>query len=276
MTSLSNLVEDMYNTLKGCDISEEAAEELATAIKDTVVNRLSQRSKVRTTLTLSSIGKPLRKLWYDMNNPQDIEPDGKDILKFLYGDIIEDILLWLAKVSGHNVTDRQKEVEHYGIVGHIDSIIDGEVVDVKSASPMSFNKFLKGELPSNDPFGYLAQIASYDREVGNGHPAFLAMNKVDGTVVLYQPDADFDLPDTKELIKQVKDALDKPTPPDAKCYTDVADGASGNRVLSKGCQYCQHKCKCWQGLRAFQYSSGVKYFTHIEKEPTVEEIELNG
>ena len=91
--------------------------------------------------------------------------------------------------------------------------VDGEVVDVKSASPRSFAKFFKGTLIEDDPFGYLAQIASYDREVGKGHPAFLVMNKVNGELCLYKPNPDFDLPDTEMLIAECKAALAKDEPP---------------------------------------------------------------
>lgn len=268
--NLSSLIEDMNRVLEDCGgIKEEDITFLSESLTETIANRLSQSSKRRTHLSLSSIGKPLRRLWYDLKQP--VEDNGNQ-LKFLYGDIIETLLLWLARVAGHDVKDCQREVKHHGIVGHIDSIIDGEVVDVKSASQRSFMKFFNGTLVDDDPFGYLAQIASYDTEVGNGHPAFLVMNKVDGKLCLYQPDKDFDFPDTEVLIKNCKDALAKDTPPEEKCYPDIPDGKSGNRCLDKGCVFCPYKRKCWDNLRAFKYANGVKYLTHVEKEPLVEEI----
>ena len=180
----------------------------------------------------------------------------------------------MAKVSGHTVTDCQREVNHHGIIGHIDSIIDGEVVDVKSASQRSFMKFFNGTLADtdNDPFGYLAQIGSYDSEVGKGHPGFLAVNKVTGEICLYQPDVDFDIPNTEELIKSCKEALSKDTPPEKRCYEPIPDGKSGNLKLDKGCYYCPYKKKCWENLRAFKYSDGIRYLTTIVNKPKVEEI----
>lgn len=267
-------MEDIYGVLQHCDsIDDKKIDELATDLTKTITNRLSQDTHRRLNLTLSSIGKPLRKLWYDLKEPceETDEPPYKQ-LKFLYGDIIETLILWLAKVSGHTVTDQQKEVKHHGIVGHIDSIIDGEVVDAKSCSSRSYKKFEKGTLPEDDPFGYLAQIKSYDAETGAGHPGFLAVDKVTGEVCLYRPDPDFDLPDTEYIIKKCKDALDKDTPPDERCYPDEPMGKSGNRVLSKSCTFCPYKKKCWPNLRAFNYSSGIEYLTHVEKEPSVEEI----
>ena len=271
---LSSLVEDVYKVLEDCEnIKQEDISFLSEALTATIINRLSQSSKRRDHLSLSSIGKPLRKLWYELKDPIDsseVPPHNR--LKFLYGDIIETLVLWLAKIAGHDVKDCQREIRHHGIVGHIDSIIDGEVVDVKSASQRSFMKFLLGSLADDDPFGYLAQIASYDEEVGKGNPAFFVMNKVTGELCLYQPDRDFDMPDTKVLIENCKAALAKDTPPETKCYQDIPDGKSGNRCLDKGCTFCPYKKKCWENLRAFRYSSGIKYLTHIEKEPIVDEV----
>jgi hypothetical protein len=40
----------------------------------------------------------------------------------------------------------------------MDCIIDGEVVDVKTASGYGFRKFKDGTLPEEDTFGYMAQL----------------------------------------------------------------------------------------------------------------------
>ena len=43
-------------------------------------------------------------------------------------------------------------------------------------------------------------------------------------------------------------------------------------------ELCNHKHACWsdvndgKGLRAFQYSTGKRYLTKVEKEPNVEEV----
>lgn len=272
--TLDTLIEDIYSVLQGGQkIEDSLIDELATDIAKVIRDRLSSSVTRRTHLSLSSIGKPLRRLWYDLKEPVEDEASPPySRLKFLYGDIIECIVLWLAKAAGHTVTDQQREVTHHGIVGHIDSIIDGEVVDAKSTSPRSYQKFARGTLPQEDPFGYLAQIQAYDEEVGKGNPGFLAMNKVTGELCLYRPDKVFDLPNTEQLITDAKDALSKPEPPATKCYEDIPDGKSGNRKLDKGCSFCPFKKKCWPGLRAFKYSDGIRYLTTIVNEPRVEEI----
>lgn len=273
--TLDTLVEDIYSVINSNShkIDDSLYNELAEDIAATIRQRLSSESSRRNHLSLSSIGKPLRRLWFDLKRPDYITEEPPNArLKFLYGDIIESVVLWLAKVAGHTVTDRQKEVTHYGVVGHIDSIIDGEVVDAKSASPRSYAKFASGTLTNDDPFGYLAQIEAYDEETGNGHPGFLAMNKVTGEICLYRPDKDFDLPNTELLIAKAKEALAKDEPPEQRCYSDVEDGKSGNKKLDKGCALCPFKKMCWPGLRTFKYSDGYRYLTAVVKEPKVEEI----
>jgi hypothetical protein len=274
MTTLSSLIEDIYKVVDGqVKIDDSAFDNLARSISETLKDRLSQSDPVRKTLGLSSVGKPLRKLWYEMKSDTELVKPSPDMrLKFLYGDIIEDILLWLAEVSGHDVKDRQREVKYKGIVGHIDSIIDGEVVDVKSASTTSFKKFDRGTLPEDDPFGYLPQITAYDKVVGKGNPGFLVMDKVTGKLTLYRPDPIFDMPDVDTIIDKAVKAMASDTPPEELCYQPVADGASGNMKLATGCEYCIFKDKCFPGLRKFKYASGVKYLTKVVKEPRVEEI----
>jgi hypothetical protein len=67
----------------------------------------------------------------------------------------------------HEVTDQQKIVGLGGLEGSIDAIVDGNLVDVKSASPFSFNAVRNGSLTSNkpedDPWGYRDQASFYTR-----------------------------------------------------------------------------------------------------------------
>ena len=71
--------------------------------------------------------------------------------------------------------------------------------------------------------------------------------------------------------------IKKSTPPDF-CYKPILDGVSGNMKLPRLCLYCRHKFKCHKdandgrGLRVFRYAKGQVFFTHIESEPKVEEI----
>lgn len=227
---------------------------------------------------MSNIGKGARQLWYDKRYGRDEVLPPSTIFKFIYGDLIESLLLFLARVSGHSVSARQAEVVVDGIKGHIDADIDGVTVDVKSASTHSFRKFADGTLVENDPFGYVEQLAGYC-EGRDTDGAFLAADKQNGHIAyLSIPRQDLkSVVDVNERIKYIKGAVESDIEPE-RCYEDEEEGKSGNRALAINCSYCSHKFRCWAdanggiGLRTFSYSNGPKFFTKIAREPQVREI----
>jgi hypothetical protein len=227
---------------------------------------------------MSNIGKGARQLWYDKRFGKEEDLPPHTIFKFIFGDIIESLLLFLATVSGHNVTARQAEVAIDKVKGHIDADIDGVTVDVKSASTHSFRKFADGSLIDNDPFGYVEQLAGYS-QARDTDGAFLAADKQNGHIT-YLPISQSTLREAvnvPERIRFLKEALDSDVEPE-RCYEDEEEGASGNRVLGVNCSYCSHAKRCWAdsngglGLRTFKYSSGPKFFTKVMREPKVPEI----
>ena len=152
---------------------------------------LNPTERPKGTLRMSSLGVPCeRKLWYSVNLPDAGEElDGETILKFLYGDVVEMLLIHLTKLSGHKVVYEQHQVDIEGIKGHIDCIIDGMLIDVKSCSPASFNKFKSGALLIDDPFGYISQLSSYlaalqenSEVLYKDRAGFLAFDKTNGRV----------------------------------------------------------------------------------------------
>lgn len=283
MKSLQNIVEDIYENLKplcngeSLDISEEEIDKFGEDMKN--VLRHWARPTARDSsfkLRMSNIGKPSRQLWYDNKSEKSSSLSPSTMIKFFYGHILEEVVLLLARLSGHDVTDEQKEVEINGVKGHIDCKIDGEVVDVKTASSFAFKKFRHGTLPDDDPFGYIAQISGYEQAEKSSHGGFLAINKETGELAFYEPD-ELNKIDTKKRIVSLKKILKSNSPP-SKCYPDLPEGAKGNMKLNRGCSYCPHKFICHsdsnngEGLRGFKYAKGVTYFTKIVKEPNVEEI----
>ena len=181
----------------------------------------------------------------------------------------------LVKASGHEVTDQQKEVEVNGIVGHMDCKIDGEVVDVKTASRFAFNKFNNNRLAEDDPFGYLGQISGYEAAEGTSNGGFLVINKESGELCMHLPDQK-DKINVAEKIDSLIPALDLDSAPEL-CYDPIPDGTKGNMKLPKGCSWCKYKYECHkdandgQGLRTFKYSKGYTYLTKVVSEPKVEE-----
>ena len=276
-SDIKKLITDVSNG-KPAPITEDNLNKFLDNIKEAILswNKPTVKEKYAGKLRMSIIGKPPRQLWYDKNSPKESSEDNSDVtLKFLYGHIIEHLILYLAELSGHKVEDQQKKVEIDGITGHIDSKIDGEICDVKSASPFSFKKFQSGEIVNDDPFGYHAQLSGYETAMGTKQGGFLVVDKSNGDICFYKPD-DMAKPNVKNLISTLRKTLESDSPPD-KCYEDKVE-KNGNQTLATGCQFCIHKWECHsdsnngKGLRVFKYANKNVFLTKIVKLPNVDEI----
>lgn len=287
MKSIHTLVDDIYNLFTPGDheISEEFVEELGRQVAETVASRIqeAQGGERKGGLRMSNVGRPERQLYYEVHGvgeegqkPEELKP--QTMLQFMFGDVWESILLYLAKEAGHTVTHEQGEVTLNGVKGHNDAIIDGVVVDVKSASPFAIKKFETKSVVEDDPFGYMEQLSGYCEAHGKLDGAFLAVQKVTGKLVLCDFSwEDLEMYNVSERIDYMRDVLDDSEPPD-RCYDPVPEGKSGNLKLDTGCKYCAFKHHCWSdandgiGLRTFIYSDGPRHFTHVEKTPRTEEV----
>ena len=277
------LAEDIYSILADETdhvVSEDNVQWAGEVFKQLLRTRLAKREEKRgeKVLRFSSLGKKDRQIWYDANDPDGAEVlPGKVKLKFLWGDLAEVLLLFLAKESGHDVTDEQIEVEEDGVVGHIDARIDGVLVDVKSASPYSYEKFKSGGYLFDDPFGYVQQLSGYATKLGAERAGFLVANKVDGGIAYVELDPAYIKANPPgPRIAELRAVINSKEPP-VRCYPDEPEGKSGNRKLGIGCSYCRHKDKCWsdanggKGLRKFYYARGPVWLTNVVKEPKVDE-----
>jgi hypothetical protein len=260
------------------EIEEEDIRSFGHKIGQYLVERLT-RAPDKPSLRVSNFGSPCgRKLWYSINSPELAEPLSPSTrLKFLLGDLWEYVLLFLAKASGHTVEHEQAEVNLHGVLGHIDSVIDGELCDVKSASSYSFQKFKEGRLAGEDPFGYTTQLNSYLhslppellRNTERAH--FLVGDKTLGHLTLdTHPRKDVDY---EQEVAQKREMLAWPRPP-ARGYSDIPEGKSGNRRLGMECSYCAFKQTCWPTLRVFNYAGRPKFLTQVIREPDVQEISI--
>lgn len=280
--SIHTLVPDIYAVIEGNGGWDETiSRHCAEGMQDIFNGRLAtERTSREPTLRLSALGSPCRrKLWYGINEPdggEDLPPS--TLLKFLYGDLLEQLLISLAIAAGHDVQGLQSTLEVGGIKGHRDCVIDGITVDVKSASSYSFNKFKEGNLRSDDPFGYVSQLSSYvyagrSDEV-ESHPslgAFLVIDKTLGHLCLDMYDFGPELDRKEAEVEKIKEQMAQPTPPD-RAFDPVPDGKSGNMKLSTVCSYCSFKEKCYPGMRTFLYSTGPRYLTNVAKLPNVTEV----
>ena len=277
-TDIKKLVANISNG-KPANVTEENMDRFLKNIKEAFTSWNNPVREKDGKLRMSILGKPARQLWYDRFSPKKTKDyDASLNIKFLYGHILEHLLLYLVELTGHKVTDQQKKVEIDNIKGHIDAKIDGEVCDVKSASSFSFKKFKNGELVGDDPFGYHAQLSGYEEGVGTNQGGFLVMDKSSGDVCFYKPD-ELAKPNVPNLIKTLQETLKRKSPPD-RCY-QLSETKGGNKSLPIGCQFCAHKWECYKdandgkGLRVFKYSNRYVYLAQVNRQPNVEEITQN-
>jgi len=273
-------MEDVIYGLKGWDylIGQNMGTNIATLAK----SRFDKPQEPRGYLSMSGLGTPCdRKLWYKINQTDNAIPlRANTLLKFFYGDMIEELALSIAQQAGHTVEGQQDKMEAHGIKGSRDCVIDGMTVDVKSASPYSFKKFQEGNLRGQDPFGYISQLSSYvyaakdDPLVTNKtHGAFLVIDKVNGHICLDMYDFTEEMKTKEEEITRIKEMVKSKTPPD-RGFEDVPQSkTSPNMKLGMECSYCEFKKACFPGLKMFAYSHGPVYLTKIKKPLKVDEVE---
>ena len=283
--SIHTLVKDIEEVVLGQGGWDEViSRTVSDGMLDVFKSRLEgERTEREPTLRLSALGTPCRrKLWYDINDPTGGETlSASTLLKFLYGDLLEELLIGLARAAGHRVEGLQSELKVGDIKGHRDCVIDGITVDIKSASTFSFRKFKEGNLRGDDPFGYISQLSSYvyagrDDPV-ESHPslgAFLVIDKTLGHICLDLYDFGPEIETKEEEIEQIKRDMAEPDPV-PRGFDPVPDGKSGNMKLDTVCSYCKYKNKCWPELRTFLYSTGPRHLTTVEKRPQahIREIE---
>lgn len=269
MKKIETLIDDIYALFENkIKIEKDHAIEFGKQLGEMLVSRLSEE-RGKPTLRLSNLGTACRrKLWYSIRAPQLAEPlSAPTRIKFLFGDITELFVLFLAKLAGHTVANEQLSVSILDVDGHIDGTVDGELVDVKSASPYSFDKFKLGLSKDNDAFGYLTQLGSYRTAMGHKRAHFIPVNKVTGH--LHLDTHEEDNVDYEQLVRDQQAVLRSNEPP-PRGYDDVPDGKSGNRKLGVNCSYCDFKDTCWPGVRTYAYARGPVFLTKVVREPRVD------
>jgi CRISPR/Cas system-associated exonuclease Cas4 (RecB family) len=278
--TLDTLVEDVYAIVEdeSFTLSDELIDTFAQSMKDLLHRRFNGEPRVPH-LSASNVGKPCkRQLWYSIHEADKERPlKAPTLLNFLYGDIIEELYMMLIQAAGHTVEGRQDEIMVEGVRGARDGVVDGVVVDVKSANGRSYSKFANHLVEHDDPFGYMAQLRTYLKGSENdplvkdkSGAAFIAINKERGGLCVdyYEDDKFSDI--SKEVLKS-KEIVNNDEPPE-RGFEPVADGKSGNMKLPVGCSYCGYNKTCWPEMRTFKYSNGWRHLVHVAREPDVHEV----
>jgi hypothetical protein len=307
--SIDNLCNDIYSVLmhehKG-EVSSRALEEFyessGLALRKAVESpdRAPRENGVFYASELQDLVVCPRKSWYKINAPESAETLMPHVrIKFLYGDMIESLIVFLAEQAGHPVHYTQEVVEHtlpgtdVRIRGRIDGVIDGYMTDVKSASPYAFNKLKSPDYdPATDMFSYDLQVNFYATHFDDeGKPELterdeqrlILVDKQSGTLAQRRvPRNERRLEGAKENAVLVTSSAKAPGMGDHTSYPDAigqVPTTHGNIKLATYCSYCAFKSRCWSDngvkLRGFAYSNGPVYMTKVNKvPPKVPEFEV--
>ena len=293
--TIDTLVEDIYNVLdqtKEHDPHDTASQEAAMRIGTEFIKATELRDKPRERgkLWASDLGKKcLRYHWYNFNEPEYGEVlNGNTKFKFLYGNILEESVLWLAEEAGHMVRGQQHTVElpvgDWTVRGRIDAVIDGTLVDVKSTSSYGFKNYKDGIDATNDTFGYLWQLGFYhgfgEFDYGvDDVSGFVWIDKQNGHIA-YTPVEVPSPDDITQRVLEIIEAVEGEEFDTPRAFGPEPYGKSGNQKLSVGCSYCAFKQRCWRdanngkGLRTFLYSHGPVFFTEVNRQPAQTVLEI--
>lgn len=268
MKKIEDLGQDIYNVLRSKPKGDE--DEEAKQLEDFGVNvalslnkAMHVREEARKPFRLwaSEIGKPCkRQLWYAHRVPEqaeELQPHTK--FKFLYGDLIEETVLTLAEAAGHTVEGKQDVAEYkykdWTVSGRQDAIIDGVLVDVKSASTYSFRKFEAGLSDTTDSFGYRQQLSFYNGVVTPSYErqGFVAIDKQNGHIGYFPSDWVSNADAIKDCVSAIEGDLPE------RPYRALEDATFGNKKLSIMCSYCPFKLSCFGKLTTAFYANGPQF-----------------
>lgn len=274
MKSINTLVDDIYSVISGGIAPATSNNKVDVSYDKWFIPR--DRAREDKILYFSEVGDPCpRRLWYKYNMPTIAEkPDGRSLLKFFYGDVLEELVLNVAEDAGHTVEKKQEKAlydigDGWYVRGRIDAVIDGVMVDVKSVTKYSEEKF-KNNLV-DDPFGYYQQLNGYATALDYANAGFLTIQKELGHVNYYPIEVNKGL--FKMQAEHAAETASLSSPDSIKRLAGVpASKTSKNTKLCTSCSYCNFKKECFPEMRTFLYASGPEFLIEVVDTPRVMEI----
>lgn len=242
-------------------VDPKLLQEFGQRIQDKLKRQLEENKPFK--LRMSNIGRPLRQLMLEQKYGKEHRTP-ELILKMLFGDMYEALLLYLLKASGVDVVEHDVEVTmpiktNSGIVnldGTLDVAIkiDGEtgIYDVKSASPYSFENKFDGTaiLSGDDSFGYVEQLFAYANARKQKAKGWIVINKVNGEIKVDVVPESLHDDIRKKSIEKIESKVQhivegKPIPDCTGVIEETFYGKkTGNKILGPECRFCRHKDIC--------------------------------
>ncbi len=239
-------------------LSDANINKIAKDIKEALHRQFgSQNNRKEFRLRMSNIGKPTCQLWFEKNQPEKALPlPNNFVMNMMLGDIVEAVFKGLLRQAGVAYDDSKKVSMELKIdskiEGTYDIVMDDAVDDIKSASDWSYrNKFESFDtLATEDPFGYVGQLAGYAQALNKRAGGWWVINKANGNFK-YVPADGLDL--TKEIDKLSYNLDIVESNEFKRCFEPVEETfrgkLTGNKILGKTCSFCRYKQACWTNLQ---------------------------
>lgn len=284
MPTYKELVDELF--IKLCEgtveISDELLDDFTASCRQVIVKHFTTERDNTFRLRMSNIGKDIRSLHldklYGINPPS---PDSK--VRFIYGDLMEAMWIFILKLAGIKVIGEQQQVQldisGEKIEGTYDLIVQHpetgelEVIDIKTTSYLDKFKSID-TLEENDGFGYIPQLFGYAEATKVRAGGFLVFDKKHGAMHLLDIPIDVYNRVKQSALNKIKEVVEhfkynKEIPPCPGFVDEIFNGKpTGRKVLSDKCKFCSHKDKCHPGIVAEPCRSSkakVKPIKYYEK-----------
>jgi len=247
-------------------ISPSAIMDFANECRDAIDKQINSRREFR--IRMSGLGRPIcQQILEREKHVEDM--DYNAFFRFLFGDIVESVLVLIMEQADVEIVEKQKavslDIAGQKILGTLDLILKDEmgvdkVWDVKSASEWAFKFKYTGyggyeKIKEDDPFGYIMQGHLYGEATGLPFGGWIVVNKSSGQVAVVEA-PDWQDEDRKlymaDAEKRVKRLLDpdpkfvKPFKSEFETYKVKGEEIrTGNKVLPKICGMCGYRSHCW-------------------------------
>lgn len=211
-----------------------------------------RRGQIRDYLGMSAIGKPCdRALWMQFRQFTPVVPEGRVLMLFDLGNLIEEQIIKALRLAGYKVEDRDPATDrqwgfqaHGGLFrGHCDGVVHGitrraHILECKSANAAKFDAFKRFGVQATYP-EYYCQAQCYMGYSGLERALFVVANK--NTSELYTERVRFN-PDDFEALH-------------ARAAAIISANAMPTRAFKQGsqeCRFCDLRIHCWSPESAIQ------------------------
>ena len=254
----------LHQAIEGkAKVDPKLIDEFVENVRAAVTRRLGEPNKSEFTLRASNVGRPTCQLQMEASGVKTDPPAYSDIMRNMFGDLIESLAVLVLKSSGVDVRYTQipvgLNIGGIDLKGTYDIDIGGKIYDIKSCSKYAFtHKFgPRGgfmAIKNSDDFGYVGQGYLYAEAEKKPFGGWIAINKETGEwAVTEAPDED--TPYRKEAIDKADAAIRtiKTNAPFKRCFDDEEEifnrKPTGNTMLGATCSWCSYKAACWPGVQ---------------------------